>query len=542
MTWRAPRDVLRLVTFSSHIIDKLVRPRALALCTLMRLMIISRTDDNQRVQSIIAIRLRFTRAWRQMRTMDTQDPSVARLLCRFVTEMVRLDYRCLEQELIEGGILTDLCEIICTCNPATPAACMAIVLLLHKGGFNCTCVNVGAVLLAVVEFERNKEVYPLASLATVEVLRATAFTKQRNLPYSREAAQGMLTTVIMKSPNLGFGRSENRGNQAAESSSLGIERTLRHLAWLLFHEREYAAALSADILKVVLQKGHLIAVQEGCGAIVWLAAHDTGMIAPFQQRRKASGLLCNINLLKAIFHDVSRLSLSHPMIPRRQANFIFAVLLFYCSDVDDGQHCMELYEICKFIVLDDSAANLLRMMSALISSEILSMDENVGGTATRGGNYALVRSSQGDTKIVLPSADILHKLSPRLYNEITLTLPSTGRLPVLRGSYRTWDMLLNINATSDNTGSVSVMMLLESLKVARCYLCALSSTLCSNALINLPEATATVLAIALKFQLPGLAVAILRKLSPANSTLGLHEHPDLVASLVYLCLRGVRRC
>mmetsp|Transcript_24598 Transcript_24598/g.75854 ORF Transcript_24598/g.75854 Transcript_24598/m.75854 type:complete len:573 (+) Transcript_24598:60-1778(+) len=512
MARRAPRAMLCLVVYRSQIIDQLARPTLFALCTLIQVMIFSRTHGDRRVQSIIAIRLHLAKIWSHVRTLDTQDPSVASLVCRFVSEMAWLDHPCLRKDLLEGGVLNHLRYMIFTGSAASPAACMAIAVLLHKSGLKrCSCdiEFLQSLIPTVNKHEKKRRAYPVALLAAVVIFRTSLPARKLVLQHELSCLASVVPEMLLIITTKPF-----EFEQAMVSCLPGMNM-LSQLAWLMLHESEFVALLSADILVLVLralQRGYFMAVEEGCVALMWLAARDPRMNSIFKKRQEACRLPSNTNSLNDFLGDASALCFSHSMIPWQRANFGFAVLLFYTCRAGPRLRSTELYTVCKFMAQDSDAGNLRHVISALMFSENSCTDASLcSKSMLTQGAFALVRSGQGDTKIVMPSVDMI----PRLDDELHKRLDGTGTLPVLRGNYRIWDTLL-ANCGSKRSDDVTASdnacpeCLLETLKLSRCYLRAIASRPYSSAFklqsITTSLVASRILAVALKFQIPGLAV------------------------------------
>lgn len=117
------------------------------------------------------------------------------------------------------------------------------------------------------------------------------------------------------------------------------------------------------------------------------------------------------------------------------------------------------YRICEIIVScttdHGSMVDLLQVVATLLEpselhQQMMPLDHKNGAPSK--GIVALVRSTQGDTKIILPPVDFLAGLSSTLLAIYSSLHANSGQLPVLRGDYAIWD---NIFAQALNSAHVS---------------------------------------------------------------------------------------
>ena len=128
---------------------------------------------------------------------------------------------------------------------------------------------------------------------------------------------------------------------------------------------------------------------------------------------------------------------------------MFGFLLLHEPHADSLSHLTDLYGFCEFIVLGGNFTMLLRVTSLFVTSGALSPESRQAPTQKpicfHSKKRALVRSCQGDTKIILPPTNILKDSS---LVHASMNQPFTGdtvasdRLPVLRGDYTIWDEIL----------------------------------------------------------------------------------------------------
>lgn len=488
-----PKEALRMIRQKPEIINNLISPKLCALCTLVRIMIEARLQGDATLQAILAARLSLGNAWSHMRTVhcDKNPSMVACVACRFVSEMVRLQDRRLKKCLIEEGAVKDLCNMYYNNRGAKLAVCAAIMDFVYSSTPDARqksfhrCLN-DIIIWAALE-NKHVSVYPRATLAAIAMLKAKHVS---TLPsavdvYVSVGTILLVITRLMRDP----------GDSCSPMSTFWPCETLHclqpcalldHLSWILFCGDKSVAQLTMEVLVLMLstlQDAKCInilvsAIEQGCIAIIWLAAHDSKLVAFVQRRRTIWEVPNDFSIMNTITHFVylSEMSFfrafstlrcvsvdhhcakarysrkvpdSTPATVWQTSNFVLGFLLLHEVHADSLSHLTDLYGFCEFIVLGGNFTMLLRVTSLFVTSGALSPESRQTPTQKpicfHSKKHALVRSCQGDTKIILPSTNILKDSS---LVHASMNQPFTGdtvasdRLPVLRGDYTIWDEIL----------------------------------------------------------------------------------------------------
>jgi len=308
MAFKAPNEVLRLIRASSpYIINKLIKPKPTALQALLHIMIVARIQGDSRSQSIIAAHLHVGDTWNRVRTLlfDKQKLALQRVICRFVSEMARLNDPRLQRCLVDCGAVEDLCHIFYTNTSMARAACEAIAVVI------CSCVGfrgrycIGRrylndiISLASYELKHTK-MYPIATLLAIDILKDSSIIGWHNIfehlaPLSKlsyTVAQGMLVAAIHTS--LGSTRDAYDGNvchfghERDHMTCLHSEKVLIHLPWLAFCNDETISLLAARVVLNVLEavqdssrrrtNASKSVLEQGWAPIIWLTVHDPAIL------------------------------------------------------------------------------------------------------------------------------------------------------------------------------------------------------------------------------------------------------------------------